>query len=58
MVEATFDGLCFVCERRVFEGDWIVAGESGWVHAGCREVVPVPRNPLCRSCWVHHAGEC
>ncbi len=61
---ARHDGTCPACTAPIREGDQIVHDDIGrWVHAGgCSDGDDMPdsppTNPLCRSCWTYHAGEC
>lgn len=61
-IEAKFAGACPGCGTRINEGDKIVYDDDadGWVHATkCADgLLDEPSNPLCTSCWIHHAGEC
>lgn len=51
---ARHTSTCDACSRPIRPGQTIVPSDGLWVHADCG----TPTNPLCRRCWLHHAGDC
>ena len=62
-VTAMHGGFCDSCQSRIHEGDVIVLGESGWLHAVCEPVLTddfdiQPGEKVCPTCYCVHKGEC
>jgi len=51
---ARYDGRCWSCEERIYEGDMIRFADDGvTVHADCSTAVPTAAaQPMCPDCFT------